>query len=457
MDLDLFNKSGAYRFTGSKAFVAEANSLLQLLKPSRVDVTNGFLNKCLSRLAKNSSDVAFGDFALRGGSSYHVPDATNAWAPAIISGYEVGEYIKNQTSKPYSKYGLLENYRAFDGETYIAICSVILIILLTKFLFNFHFKKSVSHLPLGTLRRRPALRVINELNIKSIRVVVSVAFFLISTPFLLMYKTTQVVTEKPFVIADYETLMRFNISIYSQITVHKSEYFKPLTRNIQGNDLTFRFFNYYQRRKFERKEFESNDLRRDDFINFIFRNYRLTRYLVEKKFVVITHLDASHYLKRKFCTTSGENEYFKIFVSKDASQKEILVGNAFRNGFSSPQVRAKLRRFAELMPRKTQIHPTGLTVEWLERNFLMSKERKSQQLVYCLDEKVEAYQKESAFACDVRFFAAFWMSLVCLVVVAFNVLLIEKLQHHLPLEISCIFFPPTFGRLKKLKSELQEG
>lgn len=56
----------------------------------------------------------------------------DAFAPAILSGYEVNEYIKNQTNELYFKYGLLENYAAFVSLFVTLIAIKLLFAILSK-------------------------------------------------------------------------------------------------------------------------------------------------------------------------------------------------------------------------------------------------------------------------------------------------------------------------------------
>lgn len=194
--------------------------------------------------------------------------------------------------------------------------------------------------------------------------------------------------------------------------------------------MTARFFNYFQRRKFERKEFEAEDHKTDDFINYIFKDHRLAKYLVQKKFVIITHLPNARYLRKKSCAASSTNEYLRMFAVKDPSQREIPVGNAFRSGFNDTLIRKKMTRWTELMPNIELIDPgDSYTMERLDENVLMTKERRHQQLLYCLDEKLEAHQKETTFAGGFHFFMAFWILLTSLLAFAHCVLLTENLYY----------------------------
>lgn len=94
------------------------------------------------------------------------------------------------------------------------------------------------------------------------------------------------------------------------------------------------------------------------------------------------------------------------------------------------------------MPGRSRIDPTGFTYEWLYKNVLMTKERRSQQLLYCLDEKLKAHQKEETFVSDLRFFMAFWLLLLCLITIALCVLLLEHLYFRYKLNRK--FIQPPF-------------
>ena len=222
--LELRNKSGVFEIKGANNyFTAEANFLLRFLKPSDVFLSNGFYAPCLQRLVDNKTDLALGEYPVEGNHHYYVPNVKTAYTPAIISGYEVNEYVKNQSAKPYLKCGLLENYRAFDGETYASIALLVITLLLIKWLFIFLFKSELNKFPMCRFRNKLAEEMAKGLESWSLATVANVAFFLLSTHFSVMYKTSQVVTEKPFIIADYETIMRLNIPVLARMSILREE------------------------------------------------------------------------------------------------------------------------------------------------------------------------------------------------------------------------------------------
>ena len=413
--LELLNKSGVFETKSNDAneqYNKQANFLLQFLKPSDVFLSKGLYLPCIQRLVDNKSDLSLGEYPLEGQHDhYYVPDVRMTYLPVIISGYEVNEYIKNQSAKPYLKYGLLENYRTFDGETYASIALLITTLLLVKWLSIFLFKSELNKLPMCRFRCKQLSRMARGHKSRSLAVMVNVSFLLLSTPFLLMFKTSQVVTEKPFVVTNYETIMRLNLSILPRISILKKEYFTPSARSVGENDVTARFFLHFKKRG---TEFQSEYYDKKDLINGILKINRMAGYFIQKKFIVITHSGLNARLvKHIICASSGPNELFHVFAFQNPTQREILVGNAFRTGFNDPGVRKKMQRWTERMPSIEQVDSGDWFIKyWLDANVLMTKERRLQQFFYCLDEKLRAYQKEQTFASDLRFFMAFWFLLL---------------------------------------------
>lgn len=426
-DLKFENKSGIYKVTGIRSlFVDEAYTLLRLLNPSQLFITDGTLSGCLERLKNNQSDISFGYHGLQVGSYYYVPDVKAAYAPSIVSGYEVDEYIRNQSNRPFSQFGLLENVKSFNCEVYATTALLFLTMILVDWLFQCLFNAQMDNIPVRSASRQRTLRMKN--GHKTLKLVTHVACFLIWFPFLSLYQTTQVITQKPFVITNYESLIRSNISIYSCMTFDEAKYFAPSHRNIRNHDLTFRFFNYFKRKKFEsnsciKREGENN------FINFIFKHHTLAKHIVEKDFVVIGLVKVTKYTRQRLCASSGTNEYFRIFATVDPSQREILVGNAFRVGFYDPEVRRKLRLLDSINPLSaTQADYIEYMNNYLDYNFLMTKERRSQQKRFCLDEELGTPSRERTFDSDFHFFKAFLILLLCLLVCASIFLLLENFR-----------------------------
>lgn len=140
------------------------------------------------------------------------------------------------------------------------------------------------------------------------------------------------------------------------------------------------------------------------------------------------HSHSASVARLETCAASSTVEFFKVLAFRDPSQREVLVGNAFRTGFNDPLTRKRMQRWSQL-PFVWKI-ASGIWYikEWLDTNVLMAKERRLQQLLYCLDEKVEAYQKEGTFTTGLSFFMTFWAILTLLQALALFVLFIEYLR-----------------------------
>lgn len=420
-------KNGSYLFEGSHNSIQLAKEFIKVVQPSQV-VSGYFTSECSERLRQNLSDVSTTNSAIAGQPYYYVPVIENEQGPCIVTGYEVNEYVRSQTSKPESKYGLLTNFRAFDGPTYLAIICLCCTILAVKWLVRYFFSAEMKNRCKKRFRGQKRLNIQLKRHLRALVCQSYLLFFLVSTPFLNLFSTSQVVTDKPYLLNDYESIIRSNTSIIAAMTTNVDEYLAPSAASVKNNDLTSRFYNYFKERQVNIIKYRKDYFREADFFDFIFYYYRMAKSVVDKKTVFLTHFGTGEMLRRRFCALSLENEFFRLITPVDGSQKRILAGRAFRVGFYDSKLMKKLRILSEFQSIQgghgTETYEIN---EWLKSNWFTSHEHRRQQRGYCIEDKIEAYRKVNTFDSDFASFKAFWAILNALFLIAFYVLLCENI------------------------------
>ena len=323
------SKNGSYTFEGDFNAANMAYEITEVIKPSQIELATTS-SQCLKRLQFNLSDISITSSAV-GGSYYYVPVVSGDSAPCILSGYEVNEYIRGQSSRSLSQLGLLKNLKSFDASIYLVITGLCLTIFLVEKIYSTRIRK----LSKGQGKKRPKGKVKKKSSLKRthfriLQFLLTVMFFLVATAFLNLYSTIQVVTYKPYVITDYESLIQSNITIMLAMSTKVKEYLHPTVKNVENNDVTFRFFNYFNSRNIHMTTFIKNYFKSASFIDFIFFDYNWIKTLIGKKYVLFTHQKSCDHIKYRLCGLSTEHEFFQVFSSIDPSQRRILVGESFR-------------------------------------------------------------------------------------------------------------------------------
>ena len=97
-----------------------------------------------------------------------------------------------------------------------------------------------------------------EENFRILSFIKSLSFFLIVTPFFILFKTHMVVTKKPYIISDIQTVMNYNIGVYYDGFDQDLLYsiFEPNEKDVRLNNLRSRFYNYINSPKSKSEECE---------------------------------------------------------------------------------------------------------------------------------------------------------------------------------------------------------
>ena len=398
-----YDGNGSYNFTGFIQDREYAHFILNLFKPSNFTIEKT-TTKCLKRLKANESDVSVAFHPLMESSYYYVPIVEWNIAPGILSGYEVNEYIRNKTSVDHFRDGLIQNLGAFDTWTYLTLFLFYFMLLLLKQIGKWILLLSARKISKKNKSKREWMIQRNlklwqnkisrqrYSQFKLLLIFMShLTFFFIVTPFLDLYTSLQVLLPKPYIITDYETIIRTNMRVYPKSTV-ANEFFRPSMTNVKNNDLTKKFYDHLVKNK----NVSIYSLPDDSKSLTTYQKWApLAKLIVEKYFVMIHKSHSLERMRLLMYAFSPKDKYYRMFVSKDASQREFLVGAAFRKGFIDPSLLKKLRTVDEMKDKFANF----LTREDIDQVFRENRnvtcEHRYRQIKYCMDKTLEADQQDT--------------------------------------------------------------
>ena len=366
---------------------------------------------CYESLKNNQSDFSYGQFLLYDPTdTYYIPVQTFSASPYFISGYEVKSYIesKQSSAQATSEYGLMENILNYDLSVH---CLILVILIILAAIYSLKGKVRKWALKCRRIKRRPKSRFI--------KFIFMVNFFFTSTPFLLMFKTSQVVTEKPKVLETYQMIMDANASIrtsglYTNVTMTLEPNGEMSNKE---NDLNYKMYNYFIHHQYRGTSPGKNK-------NYYGSLYEIARSIINNTMVYLDTYHTVRTMRLVFCTLSKEDEYYRTFIFQDVHAKAILAGQAFRCGFKNKHLEKRLRNIFEAGSTTvwSKMHPPPIGFKFRGNS---TGEHRKAQLEYCMDEELKAYQRQETFASELNFFASFFILILSLDVIFLIVFLTE--------------------------------
>lgn len=425
-------KDGHFEVTGFINFQVDLlKSLLdipELLNFTLVSVPGGD-SPCINSFVENKTDIAFGLFQMDDlNEHFHVPVINSASSILIMSGYEVNNYIESQKNKSRSIYGLVDNISLYDWQTYLSMSAFLLTFVLTYAMFlraenqtransrrvRSKFLRRSRRSPFRHLQR---CLVLEKTKWKSLSFVFVVAVFLVRSPFFLLFNTSQVVTERPIIISELQSVMSMGVACW-----HGDGNFdtliEPNPNRRSSNDLTSKFWNYFKENRY------SSFSKPKSVVDYLEQVYTIAKKIVNKEIVYVTQTQSIVLVHTLSCVVSRENEYFRTFYFKDDSSREILTGSAFRRGFTNPLLVKMLKwKFEDGISMPLALSRPKYDFS-LPLNSTTRRHRR-EQLELCLDKNIVAYQRETTYSSDVSFFLAFWLISAALFILDYFVLVAE--------------------------------
>ena len=333
MDIKL-NQDGSYRISGLIQTVSDTTSYaLSLAQYSKTNYSLFHIatdvSDCMDRIKSNLSDYGVGIFTLYGSGSYKVPVIEQAGTITIFTGYEVTKY---QATTDLTNYTLLRNCKLYEPETYLAILlflTAISLALTCKTCVN-SFKMKHLH---PTWRSKRGKKLFSKLLFKSllnmihrdgrsvrlIALTFHLGMFLILIPFLLLFKTTQVLKVEPDLITSFREIMARNSSIYyTHISMDESNMLQPNLKVSKGRDVGVEFWHYWRRMRIK---LEAKDLAR-----YVQNLKKMAKKVVDKEVVYLDNSISSDLIRSILCILSDEPDLYQIFTFRESSTRELIAG-----------------------------------------------------------------------------------------------------------------------------------
>lgn len=388
-------------------FVLRFGNLSQfLLRRTKDDCTETFL--------RNESDFSTGLYYLHDESvNYSVPVPIYPTSLTFLTGYDVFEYESKQKVNGMT-FDVLKNFASYClpiyGLTFIWIVTLLLFIFVR---FSIHriesrtfrrWKKSFRVLYLVTIR--------GSKNWRWLMFILSIGFFLVTTPFFILFKTNQVVIEQPFIFTSFKEIMKNNTEIvFTKIHLSVSLFLEPPDGPCLDSIMCemWKYFNSHSR-----------EVTFDRSPKSIKLTYSILEGIISKKMIFIATHGIAESFRQVFCSFSKPPNLNQLFRMQDSHQREILVGFAFRESKPPEYLVKKLRHTFEF---QISAHIVDSNANYYGfETFDWGESHRQRQLALCHQKELIEYHRKEVFASDVNFFSNFFAILLLLVFFAFAIL-----------------------------------
>lgn len=247
-------------------------------------------------------------------------------------------------------------------------------------------------------------------------------FFFISTPFLLLFKTNQVITPRPPFLLNYEEVIARNAQvIYSNILFDEMILLRPAKLDDQSNDIQNRFWRYFNS--------NSHKIVFDTNIETMKTVDLAAKEISQQKSIFLAPFVVAYPMMQAFCSFSNFPDLYRMFHFHDASQREILTGPAVRKGFEDSKLLKRIRNAMEFHLYQQLPFTTSNFGGFTHKVDPVINHRLS-QLSYCQETKILGQQLHSPKASDLHFFLYFLKIVALFLALAFIVLVTEVCRNH---------------------------
>lgn len=334
--------SGMYQFSGLAA--EDVDRAMHFFYPLNVTqaVFVGDSIKCIDSIVNNSSDFAVIYVSISDEvSKVEVPVPIFTRKMFIVSGYNVTDL--EQTTRSL-RTTAMSNFEIFDPLSYIItllLFVTLISILVTNYLINFKVN-----------RNEPRWRVICSLiwskfkkmsrKMRSVRLMIALLAFLVMIHFEILYKTEQVVGEKPVVIDSYQKLLSLPDAFpifFDGIFPDSSEFKFAPADSIKGK---------IWQRLLDVKKNQSELAKKDSSQALYLQMVPIASQVIRMKAAVIDSYQTSSVVSGVICSSSDEHELWQTVLNSDPSENENLVGWPIRDSFESfTRLKVHFRHLAE--------------------------------------------------------------------------------------------------------------
>lgn len=326
---------------GAEAYIDGITTTLRSYKP--FNTTFYFTpetNECLERLSNNESDSSSVFLPIETiAAGYFVPHPLFSGRLQFVSGYNVSEgVIKEKDSATVAA-----NFFLLEAQVYFWS-----LILFTSFISFIAFRVTLMYLNVRRLRRLPLIYAIkrqiskmiyrSSIRFKLITMLYCILYFYLVTSFLCVYKTSQVIVEKPFYAKSYQESLEHATSLafyYDQFSDVSSN-FKNAPRNSLRGKLWAKLHATGRQDDYSAAKMDPSSVpgllkKGADEMNVL------------KGICIVAPL-IGPLLKSTACGFSPENELWIVKLIADPIEPEVIYGHAI----------AELSPFAHFIARKIQ-------------------------------------------------------------------------------------------------------
>lgn len=352
---------------------------------------------------------------------YRVPYGTKMSYINIITGYEYKEYSRMIGASKISDMGILNNYRGFEKKVYFFL-SLVMILLLLPVIFYTLIQKEKRWIYRRSISIWTMMKVFYQYLFYSFSIKTSarrftylaiISFFLIITPFLLMFKTNQIIVPPPKLVKTLRQAISDKITIYHTDTIVNLSMFYE-EENFQ------KVHNYYETNK---KLFElpgaTDILTYDGFVMNI----------INQKGILLTQSHEAMAMYKMICSWANNNHLLKIFMFKEESTREYIHGMTFHINYTNPR---GLRNYLSA-------YETGLLYT-IDRNhyyigfdvLTIPLSHKQKQLVLCYNfNQIEMDESSKVYSGDMKTFSPFFRFYFYIILVTITIFVCELLTFKL--------------------------
>lgn len=340
------DENGRYKYLGVPTYFEKLYiSVFNEMSNSSQFITELTNADCIQSLKANESDISVAPVPLDE-VDYRVPVPVVGTTVDFIVGLDKSNQSDLHDGPPATKYGLLSNVYNFTLDTY-----AVTMIFVSIFVSLVYLKSCTMIIHLKILGRKKCIRRMFLLNLTKLRtctadqlrsvcLLISLLHFLLSTPFLLMFKTNQVVNKTPFIIDSYERAIESNVTLLvTGLSTNETHFVQPNARDVQRDNLINVFWKLFQRNKLTFYPSQVIQGTIDKEINEI----------TTGKSIFLADQMIGPVYRAVFCSYAiYKNMRIELFIYHDTNQREEVYGLAFRTAYNNQRVVKSLRRFDEM-------------------------------------------------------------------------------------------------------------
>ena len=302
--------------------------------------------ECVQALKNDESDIVVALMPLED-VEYYVPIAGRIATVNFMAGNNDSKH-QQKISDATSKLGLLSNIRNFTLSTWctIMIFTLLFISLVYFRSLNYQILRSLHvskrHKSLWDLFSFSMKHLMNAkfTRFKWLCFLIFLLYFLLATPFLLMFKTNQLVVATPYIVNSYERAIESNVTVFvPSVSTNESRFLQPNSKNLHNDDTVNRFWKFFQQNS---HPFDTSVIMKGGLALYIDQ-------LVSSRCIFMSGLITISLFKSIFCAFSvNDGMRINLFMQEDANQREEVQGLPFRTGYVNPKVVKLHRRLNEM-------------------------------------------------------------------------------------------------------------